>query len=267
MSSSKYIVIVDSREAKSAIEVVKWLKRFGCTVIEKQLDIGDYVISKDIVVERKKAMDFINSIIDNRLFEQVSKLKEYYSRPIIIVEGNVWYALSKRNIHPHSVIGALTYLARIRIPIIYTRDEEGTAYAIYSLAKHEYEENRSGIKVLSVKKTASIKELQIKLLSSLPGIGSKRAEKILQVFETPLNALNNVSLWSKKADVPENVVALIRKVLTTKFTEKESEEEIVKPIDEIIKETLSHQSQSSENTKDIKSRDILKYVGNSGSET
>lgn len=251
---SNIVVYVDSRESRSGEEVVKWLKRFGCVVVEKNLEIGDYQVSKDVIIERKKAMDFINSIIDGRLFEQCKKLVNYCKNPYVIVEGNLWYCVRKRNIHHHSVIGALTTITELGINILHTPDEEGTAYTIYSLAKHEIEHGK-GIKSISVRKSISIRELQIQFVSSLPGIGKKRAIRILKTFNTPLEAINNFNQW-RKADIPENVIALIRKVLTTKFTESEQiKQEIL--IDELLRQ---YSSESNENKEDNESHGILKFI-------
>ncbi len=126
------IVIVDSREYETAEEVVKWIKRLGCNVIPRKLDIGDYVLPSNVGVERKKAMDFISSIVDGRLFEQSRELLRAYDRAYIIIEGDLWRAINRRDVHKHSVLGALSTLIDVGIKVLYTPDEEGTAYALKS---------------------------------------------------------------------------------------------------------------------------------------
>lgn len=253
-----YLVIVDSKEAVTGVEVVKWLKRFGCTVMEKKLEIGDYLVSHDVVIERKKVMDFINSIIDGRLFNQAINLKKNFKKPIIIIEGNLWKAASRRNIHHHAIIGALTSLIDADVNVVFTSSEESTAYTIYSLAKLEKEKGKNNVKLSMVRKSLSIKELQIRFLSSLPGIGSKRAEKILTIFETPLQALSSVNLWSRKIDnISESTVALIKKILFTKFTEKESEEQKLS-IDELLKSTDEQEVDSK--SRGVKRGGIYDYL-------
>ena len=41
----------------------------------QQLDIADIIVSKDVAIERKEGFDFISSIMDNRLFEQLIRLR------------------------------------------------------------------------------------------------------------------------------------------------------------------------------------------------
>ncbi len=233
------VIIVDSREYETANEVVKWLKRLGCTVVPKRLEAGDYSLPGNTGVERKKAMDFISSVIDGRLFEQCKKLKEAYERPYLIVEGDLWRALGLREVHRHSILGALIAISEMGVRTLFTPDEEGTAYTLKALA----ERNRDkGVRTASVKKGLSIKEAQIRLLTSLPGIGVKRADAILRAFGTPLNALNNVSLWPRKIDgISESVIAVIKKVLLTRYLNSHESASII-PIDELLKSKSSEES-------------------------
>ena len=50
-------------------------------------DIADIVISEKIGIERKGGLDFPASITDNRLAEQLPRLKEAYETPILMLEG------------------------------------------------------------------------------------------------------------------------------------------------------------------------------------
>lgn len=49
---------------------------------------GDYIINDAITIERKTARDFLISIIDGRLSNQISNLKKHCSRPLLLIEGN-----------------------------------------------------------------------------------------------------------------------------------------------------------------------------------
>lgn len=256
-------VIIDSREYKTAEDVIKWLKRYDCTVIPRKLDIGDYVVPGNVGIERKNAMDFISSIVDGRLFEQGSELVKAYDKAYVIIEGDLWRAASRRNVHEHAIISSLISLSEIGIRILYTHNEEGTAYTIKSLAEGGV---NLGVKTTVIKKSNSIYDAQITFLSSLPGIGIKRAAALLKAFGTPLNALNNLNQWVRKVDgINEKIVALVRKVLTTQYGN--NEEQSIIHIDELIKE----QSEEQNNINNIGSpgeenknseRKITDYMGN-----
>ena len=62
----------------------------------EKLDIGDYLI-QDTIIERKTFSDFINSMINKRLQEQLINLKKY-QRHFLIVEG-FDYDYKKYNVH------------------------------------------------------------------------------------------------------------------------------------------------------------------------
>ena len=78
-------IIIDDRE----IKLMKILdtKKDKLVYETKRLDIADIVISKDVAIERKEGFDFTASIMDNRLFEQLLRLRETYQTAILIIEG------------------------------------------------------------------------------------------------------------------------------------------------------------------------------------
>ncbi len=251
------IVYVDSREHKKAQDIIKELRRLGATVVEKMLDIGDYVVSERVVIERKSARDFAKSIIDGRLFDQAARMREKYEKPIIIVEGNLWKVDKYMNMNINCVLGALiSLIVKFNITVLFSKDKPMTAYLIYDLAKMEQEKEKRGIKTQTGKKSLTIRELQIQFLASLPGIGIKRAEKILEEFKTPQNALANVRLWTR-VGVPESTIFLIRKVLQTPYSESAGEivEKQVK-IDEVVKQEPAS-GQSSQKDRGL---GILRYL-------
>ena len=69
-------IIVDHREYRS--NVVRNLAVKGTSVEPQQLDVGDYVLSSRIGVERKNVDDFLDSLISGKLFVQMRKLREAY---------------------------------------------------------------------------------------------------------------------------------------------------------------------------------------------
>ncbi|ADY00503.1 ERCC4 domain protein [Vulcanisaeta moutnovskia 768-28] len=254
-------IIVDSREYETAEEVIKWIKRLSCNIIPRKLDIGDYVLPNNMGIERKKAMDFISSIVDGRLFEQSKELLHAFNRAYVIVEGDLWRALNRRNVHKHSVLGALGTLIDMGIRVLYTPDEEGTAYVMKSLVERI---GNKSIKSIPIKRGETIRDTQIQFLSSLPGIGPKRAEALLRAFGTPLDALNNLGQWTRKVDnINENIVGLVRKVLTTKYGDEINN--VVISIDEAIREVNEKENDDKRNRKDADNvnnkHNIMDFLG------
>ena len=208
--SNKIVIISDYREKL----IIKLLKNFGVIVNKIRLDIGDFVVSERFVIERKTYSDFISSIIDGRLFEQVKQMKENFERPIIIVEG-----YSFREVNENSIKGAIaSLLVDYGISILFTQNPSDTARIIYWIAKKEQEEKKYSLSYKVKKKSKELRRLQEEIVSSLPGISIvisrrllehfKSIEKIFTASETELRKIRGVG---------EKTAKRIRRILTESY--------------------------------------------------
>lgn len=174
-------IVVDEREKGS--EVPSFLRRMGVYLVFAQLGVGDYVISEKCAVERKEVRDFMSSIFSGRLFDQAGRLVELYSRSAIVVEGD-FKGLESYLEKPKVFWGAVSSLiADYGVSVVFTGDEEETAMLLYGLAKREQEEK--ALRRVVVKKRLpkkSLREQQLYVLQSLPGIGATLAERLLEKF-------------------------------------------------------------------------------------
>jgi ERCC4-type nuclease len=147
----------------------------------KSLEVGDYVLSERVAIERKTAQDFAASIIDpqRNLFRQISDLSRTYAKPILILEGRDLYT---RQISPSSIQGALASIAvDFGVPIIPTEDQNETASVIALLAAREKKEGREP-KVHGHKTARTLKEQQEYLISAIPSVGPAVARNLLRHF-------------------------------------------------------------------------------------
>lgn len=170
-------VIVDPRER----EMGKLLESLGLEITLKSLEVGDYVLSDRLAVERKTAEDFVSSIIDpeRNLFRQISDLSKTYDRPVLILEGRDLYT---RQMNPASIRGALASIAvDYGVPIIPTENQEETAAVISLLAAREKKEGREP-KVHGHKTARTLKEQQEYLISAIPSVGPAVAKNLLRHF-------------------------------------------------------------------------------------
>jgi ERCC4-related helicase/ERCC4-type nuclease len=172
------LVAVDPRERSLA----RMLESMGVGVTLKVLEVGDYVVSDRVAIERKTANDFIDSLIDpgRNLFGQIRDLARTYDRPILILEGRDLYA---RQVHPNAIRGALASIAvDFGVSIIPTADEEETVSVIAAIARRE-QQARGGAPQAHGKKThRTLKEQQEYLVSSIPGVGNAVAKNLLRHF-------------------------------------------------------------------------------------
>ena len=172
-------IVVDHREYRS--NVVKNLAVKGVFVEPQQLDVGDYVLSTRIGVERKNVDDFLESLINGRLFKQVSQLREAYSRPVLILEGE--NLLTKRNINHNAIFGSLASISvDFGIPVLTTKDASETADLLHVIAKREQREDKKDVAVRGEKTQMSLKERQQFLVEGLPNVSAVIAKRLLSHF-------------------------------------------------------------------------------------
>jgi ERCC4-type nuclease len=176
----KVLIFADAREFSS--EVITGLEKYDCIVKQKVLAVGDYLLSDRACVERKTADDFVSSITDRRLFQQLTNLKNGFEKPILLIEGNDIYG----RLHANAIQGALAAIALdFQIPIIWSRNAEESASILYWLARREQFEDKREVTVRGEKKAETDAEKQEYIISGLPGISITRARALLKHFKTP----------------------------------------------------------------------------------
>ncbi|XRO77567.1 DEAD/DEAH box helicase [Methanocaldococcus sp. 10A] len=201
-------IIVDVREKNMA----KLLHNYADVEL-KTLEVGDYVLSDRVVVERKTADDFVNSIIDKRLFNQLKNLKKV-EKPLLIIEGENFSRL-----HENAIKGAiLSIIFDFGIPIIFTKNAEETADLLIKIAEKEQIKEKRAVMVRYGKTTMSLKEQQKFIVESLPDVGGALAERLLKHFKTVENVFTAKEEELMKVEgVGKERAKKIRDVLTAKY--------------------------------------------------
>jgi len=214
----KIKIIVDSREANSL--VVEFLLE-KCEIEKRVLDIGDYLISSETCCERKTTSDFVKSIIDGRLFNQLIDMKNSYSNAILIIEGNSLY--ENENIRPDAIRGALAAIAtEIKIPILWSRSAKETAELLIAIAKREQIAKKKEIKIRFGKKPQDIRRLQEYLVAGLPNVDRERARQLLKHFKCPEFVFTATERELMKVEgIGKKLAQKIRKVLSENYEEEE----------------------------------------------
>ncbi len=207
-------VFADYREKG---RVAKELSDSGVSVELKTLEIGDYVCSSRVAVEVKTTDDFVNSIVDGRLLQQLKELKRSYERPVVIIEGD-GDIYSVRGVHPNAIRGMIATIAvSYGIPIIKTRDSVETAGIITAIARREQEGSGDEIQVHS-QKPVTLKEQQEFIVSSLPGVETTIARNLLKAFGSVKGIVNASEEKLKEAElIGEKKAAEIRRVVDSEY--------------------------------------------------
>lgn len=179
------VVIADHREKASG--VLKYLSDMPVQLRLEQLQVADYLLSDRVAVEYKTVADFVDSIVDGRLLQQLRPLRKY-PRAMIVIEGEA-DLFSMRNVHPNAILGMLgTIAVSYNIPVLFTRTPQETASLFHLIAKRESE--RGSGEPVTHQKPSSINELQEFVVSSLPGLGPATAKRVLSHFKSVRNVAN-----------------------------------------------------------------------------
>lgn len=190
------LIRVDHREP---IEIVNYLSGLpNVEVSVEALDLGDFVLNDEIIIERKMCNqeadtrnDFEQSIMgdDKRFFNQSERLKfEGDKIAIVLLEGDV-YRNSARML-TQQIDGALSFLVSIqRLSLLHTYNMKHTAYLLLKLATH----HKSGLGYdlgLRSKKPETLIDQRAFVLEGLPGVNAALARRLLEHFGSVAAVMN-----------------------------------------------------------------------------
>lgn len=214
---SSFTLRADLRELRSGIiGMIKDLKANDVIVagdkyefIEEVLTVGDYVIECGnyvLIIERKAIADLAASIVDRRIYENHPKIIDAANtdcglkfRVMYLIEGKQF----KPDMAPYKVAGLPVGSLRAKIDHImmedgcqieWTQNEKHTASRILELGKnmmtlnhtviHGGDEEKKVDVGAIVKKTftKSVAEIQLEMMTCIPGIGPKTAKVLLEEY-------------------------------------------------------------------------------------
>lgn len=173
-------VVADDRErASGVIEHLQAQESIRITV--RRLELGDYLVNRRVLIERKTIADLSVSIVDGRLFRQACLLAKSPYRPLLVIEGHVG-SEGAAGVSRGAIQGAIVTLALfLDIPCLRSFDALETANLIRytgeqiqrhisrAVYRHGYRPRRR-------------RNRQLFILQGLPGIGPTLAERLLDTF-------------------------------------------------------------------------------------
>lgn len=219
-TSNKPVVYADSREGNS--KVIRHLTEMEMDVKVRPMAVADYQVSDDVAIERKTAKDFVDSIMDKRLFKQATELREEFKKPLIILEGDDFY---NGFINPNAVRGSIASIALdFGISIIPTRNAQDTAAMIKRIAIREQTGEKPHIQTRTDKKPVNMWEQQLFIVESLPNIGPVNAKKLLEHFGTVSKVINaSENELMEVEGIGKKTAKNIRKVVDSKYLHFQNE--------------------------------------------
>jgi len=220
MEPKRLHVYVDQRERNSGI--AKKLSEMGVEVRIHQMEVGDYMVSEGVAIERKTVSDFLQSLIDKRLMEQMSNLSRNFEVPLLIIEGDNFSLYTERNIHPNAIRGAMASIAvNFGVPVIFTRDADDTASFLHILAKREQDATDKEIALRGSKRAMSTAEQQRFIVESLPNVSAVLAKRLLKHFGTVQKIFDAGSMQLQEVDgIGSKKAQEIKRVIRAKYEEE-----------------------------------------------
>jgi DNA excision repair protein ERCC-4 len=178
-------IVCDERERASGVP--QELLDLGVHVDFSLLKLGDYLLSPSTAVERKSVRDFISSLYDGRLFEQVNELTKSFPNAFVLVEGDPG-EISMISRNPRSYYGAMAALTlTFNVKTLFTPSPRDTAMALEAMAVRlgKRGESRPSVIYQAPLKSVEHHKQQVYIVASLPGVGPNLAKRLLDRFGTP----------------------------------------------------------------------------------
>jgi len=184
-------VIVDMREFRS--ELPSLLHKRGIDIEPITLEVGDYILTPDICVERKSLSDLIGSLNNGRLYNQATSMTRFYSKPMLLIEfdSNKSFSLQgkmymSRDVQSSDLFARLQLLT-IHFPklrILWSPGPHATAELFEELKKGREEPDASkaatlGVDIIDEYNVDRYNVLVQDFVSKLPGVTSKNIFAIM----------------------------------------------------------------------------------------
>ena len=193
-------VIVDMREFMSALPCV--LHAAGFKVRPTTLEVGDYILTPEICVERKAIPDLIQSFASGRLITQVEAMCKYYKTPVLLIEfdGAKAFALNAEGDLPrypnqnHIITKLVMLIHRFpKLRLIWSRSMQMTAEIFAALKAVEDEPVLEVAQRIGVPDADgatgkliadNINDAAVDLLRRLPGITDNNYRRVVAKVES-----------------------------------------------------------------------------------
>jgi len=187
VETKKQIIEVDNRERNSLVPAE--LMKLGFGIKWAQLPVADYIIN-GVAIERKTVADLKESIINRRIFSQLTELKQY-EKCFLIVEGINDEDIYSGGLNANALRGMLLSVALdYGVGIVYTRDAIDSAKYLDVLARRKGE-TVQGIRASKIQ-LSDEEKIQF-ILEGFPNVGAVKAKELIAKFSS-LKEIFNASV-------------------------------------------------------------------------
>lgn len=176
--------IIDNREPE---HIIKSLQGKFETNNVMTLDAGDCLIATDnaamVIIERKTPEDLLGSIGDNRLFNQVTRMREVTQWYYLVITGQLWAGPGGKVCHDNrqtewswdSLQGALVTIQELGCSVYYCQNDLSYATAVWRIVHR----SRDNVRVGATRQGYVMSPGELVLLA-LPGLGTEKVNTLLE---------------------------------------------------------------------------------------
>lgn len=161
--------------------VVRALQELGCEVVRARLRVGDYVVARGVVVERKTVADLHLSVVNGRFWRQVGALRGTVPRPYLLLEGS---DLDAGPLAPNAVRGVCLAVMEQGVPILWSTDAADSALWLTRLARRSLLVRPAADRPVYDQHPAPRIAAAEAALAGVPGISVTLARRLLDRFGT-----------------------------------------------------------------------------------
>lgn len=184
------MIIVDSREPK---EIKDMFKNMGMEYEVKQLEIADYIVKYDgvaVAVERKTIYDYISSIEDGRLKNQLFNMSYAYELSYLVVVGYISMGLMETNFKREAYISSLVSSSLKRSPtgkggqVVTVNVENDYDFALFIKSLDKFITEKKFDRIPAPPRPMKTHEniAQVGMMMAVPLVGEERARDLIKYF-------------------------------------------------------------------------------------
>ena len=183
-------LFIDSRESSQLYDYVELEAHRLMIPTEKQwLEVGDYVFG-DVCFEAKSSFDFLQSIINKRLWNQIDNMDRHFEHNFVIIHGSLHEAMDFPKYSKMKIPKALLQnkffgaIGKISLDtdckVMWFENPKKAAQIITTICKMR-PINRKVMNP-SLLKSITTGDLRLDLLCTIKGVSESKAKKLIKAY-------------------------------------------------------------------------------------
>ena len=183
-------LIIDSRENSQLYDYVELEAHRLMIPTEKQwVEIGDYIFG-DVCFEAKSSSDFLQSVINKRLWNQIDNMDRHFEHTYVIIHGSLHEAMNYPNyvkmkipkhILQNKFFGAIgKILLDTDCKVLWFESPKKAAQIITTICKMSPIDRK--VISPSLLKRITTEDLRLDMLCTIKGVSESKAKKLIKAY-------------------------------------------------------------------------------------